>query len=76
MKISIQISVILAAIFATICFGAAIGGFTALPGITDPVQHADASGFAWFWAFLGAVSVGIGGLGLWLMRTDPDREGA
>jgi hypothetical protein len=76
MKITLQMSVIMAAVFATLCLGVAITGFSALDGITDPVQRADASGFAWFWAFLGAVAVGFGGLGLWLARTDPDREDA
>lgn len=36
MKISVQMSVILAAIFATICFGVAISGFSSLGDIADP----------------------------------------
>ena len=69
MKISAQISIVMAAIFATICFGVAISGFSSLGEITDPVQHADASGFAWFWAFLGSIAVVFGAVGVWLTKT-------
>ena len=72
MKISMQMSVILAAVFATVCFGVAISGFSSLAEITDPVQRADSSGFAWFWTFLGTVAVAFGALGAWLMRKPKD----
>jgi hypothetical protein len=29
----------------------------------------DALGFAWFWAFLGAVAVVFGAIGVWMVRT-------
>ena len=69
MKISAQLSVVLATIFAVVCFGVAISGFSALGQISDPVQHDDAVGFAWFWAFLGAVAVVFGAIGVWLAKT-------
>jgi len=67
-------SVILAAILATICFGVAITGFSSLGDIADPVQRADGRGFAWFWTFLGAVSVAFGILGMWIVKTHKDGE--
>lgn len=74
MKITAQFSVVMAAIFAAICFGVAITGFNALGSITDPVQLADAKGFAWFWVFLGSVSVVFGAVGIWIVRTEKDSE--
>ena len=50
MKISAQLTMILAAVFAIVCFGVAIQGFTSLSEITDPVVLSDSKGFAWFWA--------------------------
>ena len=74
MKISAQLTVIIAAIFAVICFSVAITGFNALGDITDPVRAADAKGFAWFWAFLGTVAVVFGALGVWIVRTHKEGE--
>ena len=76
MKISAQISVVLAAIFAAICFGVAISGFTSLGTITDPVQASDGAGFAWFWTFLGTVGVAFGAVGVWIAKTEKDSDGA
>jgi hypothetical protein len=67
-------SVVMAAIFAAVCFSVAITGFTSLGDIADPVQKADAVGFAWFWAFLGAVAVVVGALSLWILRTHKDED--
>ena len=72
MKISAQMSVILAAIFATVCFGVSITGFTSLGNITDATQLSDAKGFAWFWAFLGTIGVVFGAIGVWLAKTQQD----
>lgn len=74
MKISAQLTIVMATIFAVICFGVAITGFSALGGITDPVQAADAKGFAWFWAFLGIIAVVFGVLGLWIVRTHKEGD--
>jgi hypothetical protein len=76
MKISMQMTVVLAAIFATICFAVAITGFSSLGDIADPVQRADGRGFAWFWTFLGIVAVTFGVLGAWIVKTTKDREDA
>jgi hypothetical protein len=67
-------SVVLAAIFAAICFGVAITGFSALGSIADPVQASDARGFAWFWTFLGTVAVLVGLVGWWIARTQTEGE--
>jgi hypothetical protein len=73
LKLSLQMTVVAAAIFAAICFGVAITGFTSLGGIGDPAQMADAKGFAWFWTFLGSVASAFGLLAWWMARTH--REG-
>ena len=75
MKITAKFSVIIAAIFAVMCFGVAITGFNSLGSITDPVQLADAKGFAWFWVFLGGVAIVFGAVGIWLVRTEVENEG-
>ena len=72
MRISAQLTMVVAAIFALICFGVAITGFTSLGEITDPQVLSDARGFAWFWAFLGAISVVMGVVSWWIVRTAKD----
>jgi hypothetical protein len=74
LKITAKFSVVMAAIFAVICYSVAISGFSSLGDIADPVQQADAKGFAWFWVFLGTVAVVFGGVGIWLVRTHRDEE--
>jgi hypothetical protein len=74
LKITAKFSIVMAAVFAAICFSVAIAGFSALGDIVDPVQQADAKGFAWFWAFLAMVAVAFGGVGIWLVRTHRDGE--
>jgi len=74
MRISAQMSIVMAALFAILCFGFAITGFTSLDAITDPEQLADARGFAWFWTFLGAVAVLFGLIGVWIVRTQTHGE--
>ena len=74
MKISAQMSVFLAAIFAAVCFGVAINGFSSLGDIADPAQRADGLGFAWFWTFLGGVGLAFGVLGIWMVKTHKDGE--
>jgi hypothetical protein len=69
MKLSAQMTVVVAAIFAAVCFGVAITGLTSLGEIVDPTQMADAKGFAWFWTFLGSVACGFGLLAWWMVRT-------
>jgi len=69
MKISAQIAVVMAAIFAMVCFGVAVWGFSAIGEMTDPQQIADSKGYAMFWAFLGCVAVVMGALSAWIVRT-------
>jgi hypothetical protein len=59
-KISAQMTVVMSAIFAVVCFGVAITGFLSLGDIADATQMADAKGFAWFWTFLGSVATLFG----------------
>jgi hypothetical protein len=67
---------VVAAIFAAICLGVAITGFTSLGDLTDPREVADAKGFAWFWTFLASVAIGLGLLAWWLARTHKEDEDA
>jgi hypothetical protein len=76
MKLSLRATVILAAIFAAICFGVAITGFTSLGGISDPTALADARGFAWFWTFLGSVASAFGLLAWWMSQRTHEGEDA
>lgn len=74
MKISTQLTAIIAAIFAVYSFSVAITAFSSLGEIAEPVKLADAKGFAWFWAFLGAIATAFGAMGVWLLRTQKDGE--
>ena len=65
----------LGAAFAVVCLGFAISGFSALGEITDPVQAADARGFAWFWTFLAGVGIVFGLLSWWLVRKQGPGQG-
>jgi hypothetical protein len=76
LKLSAQMTVVVAAIFAAVCFGVAITGFTSLGEIVDPTQMADAKGFAWFWTVLGSVASGFGLLAWWMVRTHGEDEDA
>jgi hypothetical protein len=71
-KISAQMTVVMSAIFAVVCFAVAITGFLSLGDIADATQMADATGFAWFWTFLGSVATVFGLLALWMVRTQRD----
>jgi len=67
---------VIAAIFAAICLGIAITGFTSLGDITDPTEVADARGFAWFWTFLASVAIVLGLLAWWVARNHREDEDA
>lgn len=69
MKISANLATIMAILFASVCLGFVVTGFTSLDGITDPVQLDDAKGYAWFWAFLAGIGVVFGVLSWWIGRT-------
>lgn len=75
MKLSMHATTIGAAVFAVICLVAGINGLLSLDRIEDAAQMADAKGFAWFWTFLGCISVIIALLASWLSRTaDPGAD--
>ena len=63
---------VVSAIFAAVCLGVAITGFTSLGDIQDPTQLSDAKGFAWFWAFLGGVAIFFGAMAWWMARNEKD----
>jgi hypothetical protein len=67
---------VVAAIFAVLCLSVAITGFTSLGNIADPTEAADARGFAWFWAFLASVAIGLAVLAWWLARNHKEDEDA
>lgn len=72
MKITAQWSMVIAAVFSSVCFAVAMKGFMALDEITDPAQLSDAKGFAMFWAFLGTVGL-LTGIGSFvMMRSEKD----
>lgn len=76
MKLSLHATVAIAAIFAAICLGVAITGFSSLGELADPKEIADARGFAWFWTFLASVAIGLGLLAWWLARNHKEEEDA
>jgi hypothetical protein len=76
LKFTAQATMVMAAIFASICLGVAITGFNSLGDIADPVQLADAKGYAWFWTFLASVSAAFGLAGWWAARTQKDEDSA
>jgi len=76
LKISIQATMVVAAIFAAICLSVAITGFTSLGDLTDPAEVADAKGFAWFWTFLASVAIGLALLAWWVARNHNEDEDA
>jgi len=69
-------TMVLAAVFAVICLGVAITGFSSLGDIADPTQAADARGFAWFWTFLAGVAIALGLLAWWITRARREDGGA
>ena len=74
MKISAQMALVVAVIFAIACFAGSISGFMALDGATDPQKISDARGFAFFWAFLGVIGVAFAAVSWWMIRTSKDGE--
>ena len=69
MRISAQVTIVIALVFAAIAFGVAFTGFNSLGEITDAQVAADSRGYAWFWTFLGCVAVAMGGASLWILKT-------
>ena len=76
MKLSVQMTAVAAAIIAARGRGGALTGFASLGDVADPVQRADAQGFAWFWTFLGSVAAASGLLAWWIARTHKEEGDA
>ena len=76
MKISARLAAFLAVIFAAGCLAFAVTGFLSLRDISDPVQAADARGYAWFWMFLAGVAVAFGLASRWIAQTQKKDEDA
>ena len=64
------------AIFALVCSGVAVSGFSAVSSMTDAAERDASLGYAWFWAFLAAVAIAFGILS-WMIKEgklgDPDQ---
>ena len=75
MKLSAQLMLGMAIIFAIACFSVAYDGFTAIDEMSDAAARSDARGFAWFWVFLGIVAVASAVASWWMIGHNPeDRE--
>jgi hypothetical protein len=74
LKLSLHATIVIAAIFASVCLGVAVTGFLSLGELTDPIQLADAKGFAWFWTFLASVAIAFGLAAWWLARNNGDEN--
>jgi len=74
MTISAKLAAFFSIVFATVCLGFAITGFTSLGDITDLQQASDARGFAWFWSFLAGVGVVSGLLSWWMAHPKAEHE--
>jgi len=76
MRITAVAAMWMCVIFALICFGVAVTGFSAVSSITDAAERDASLGYAWFWTFLGGVAVVFGILS-WMIKAgklgDPDR---
>ena len=75
MRLSAQITLWAGIVFAVICFGVAIHGFSSLGEATDAKVLSDAKGFAFFWAFLGVVGAVFAGVSWWMIKTDKGDQG-
>jgi hypothetical protein len=56
MKISAQFAFWAGLVFAVLCVGFAINGFSQIDAMVDEAARSDARGFAYFFLFLGGVA--------------------
>ena len=73
-KLSAQMTMYAAAVFAFVCFCVAINGMFLTADLIDPQQVSDARGFAGFWVFLGMVMAAFSLLAWWMVRTKKDGD--
>jgi hypothetical protein len=67
MKISALVAMWMCVAFALVAYGAAYTAFSGLQTLTDTAEREIATGYGWFWTFLGVVASGFGVLS-WLMK--------
>jgi hypothetical protein len=67
-KISFQMAMWMCAIFAIVALGAAVTAFSGIATITDAAERDAATGYAWFWAFLGVIAAAFGVLSWMITR--------
>ena len=70
MKISAELGMWSALVFALFCLYIAFDGFISLASITDETRRADGRGFAFFWLFLGGVSIACALLSRWIIKRE------
>ncbi len=70
MKISAQFGFWSSLVFAAFAFAFALNGFFQLDAMTDEAARSDARGFAFFWMFLGAVSLACALAAWWIIRRE------
>ncbi len=68
MKISAAVAMWMCVAFALVCFSVSLTAFSGLQTLTDASEREISVGYAWFWAFLGAVATVFGILS-WMMKT-------
>jgi hypothetical protein len=67
MKVTAQVAMWGCAVFALLCFGVALNGFSAVSSITDAAERDLSLGYAWFWIFLATVATVFGILS-WMIK--------
>lgn len=70
MKISAQFGLWSSLVFAVFSLAFGISGFSQLDAMTDEAARSDARGFAFFWLFLGAVSIACALTSWWIIRRE------
>jgi H+/Cl- antiporter ClcA len=73
MKISAVLGMWMCVVFALVCYGVAYNGFAGFQSLTDPVERDASLGYAWFWAFLGAIATVFGVLS-WMIKAGKIRS--
>jgi hypothetical protein len=68
MKLTAQMSAILALVFGLVCLGVGVHGLWQAGEMTEAAAHADAVGFSWFWLFLAAVALATSALSLLMAK--------
>ena len=70
MKISAQFAFWAGLVFAVLCIGFAVNGFSQIDAMADEAARSDARGFAYFFLFLGAVAAASAVVSWWIIRRE------